>query len=169
MVVTVLVYSFGYISGANLNPAVTVALFLAGELPRKYVIPYISVQVIGATLSSFTLLYLFGEVGNLGATQPSSGDGQSFLLEYILTFILQLVILLSAVHRGADKSFGGIAIGVTVGFEALFGGPISGASMNPARSIGPALASGDLHSLWIYIFAPVVGAITAVYIYKWLK
>jgi len=169
MVVTALIYSFGHISGAHFNPAVTLAFTVMGEFKKSELLPYISAQILGATTASITLFLMFGNVASLGATLPNGSYTQSFILEFILTFILMLVISLSAVHSKAVKSFAGISIGFTVGLEALFAGPISGASMNPARSIAPAIISGDLDSLWIYIIATIGGAVVSVYAYKLLK
>jgi len=169
MVVTVLVYSFGHISGAHLNPAVTIAFAIMGDFEKSKILKYISMQILGAFLASLTLLLLFGNIANLGATNPKYGDLQTFILEFILTFILMLVISLSAVHSKAIKSFAGLSIGFTVGLEALFAGAISGASMNPARSISPAIVSGNYENLWIYIFATIGGAIFSTFIYKSLK
>ncbi|MBO9129420.1 MIP family channel protein [Bacillus sp. 165] len=168
LVVTALIYTFGHISGAHFNPAVTIGFFLLGDTNKRDAIGYVIVQIAGAVLASMTMLMLFGNVGTLGATLPRGTELQSFGLEFILTFFLMLIILGSAVHGKAVKSFAGLAIGATVGLEAMFGGPISGASMNPARSIGPALISGHLEHLWIYIVATIVGAITATVVYKFM-
>jgi aquaporin NIP len=125
--------------------------------------------VIAAILASSTLYFLFGNIANLGATLPRNSWQQSFVLEVILTFVLMMVIFGAAVHGKAEKSFAGLAIGATVGLEAMFAGPISGASMNPARSIGPALISGNFGNLWIYIVATVLGALIAAITYKFLQ
>ncbi|NJP38466.1 MIP/aquaporin family protein [Alkalicoccus luteus] len=169
LVVMALIYTFGHISGAHFNPAVTIGFWAMRTFPGKSVLPYIAAQVGGATAASLTLLALFGNVADLGATLPAYAPEQSFILEIILTFILMLVIAASAVHAKAIKSFAGIAIGATVGLEAMFAGPISGASMNPARSLGPALASGTLEHLWIYLTATVIGALLAVGVYRLLQ
>ena len=169
MVVIAMIYSFGHISGAHLNPAVTISFAVMNEFNWNEVLPYILAQLSGAILSSLTLLLMFGNIANLGATLPKFGEAQTFVMEFILTFILMLVISLSAVHSKAVKSFAGISIGFTVGLEAMFGGPISGASMNPARSIAPAIVSGNIDSLWIYVLATILGAVSSVFIYKILK
>jgi MIP family channel proteins len=167
MVVTAIVYSFGHISGAHVNPAVTISFAVMGEFQWRDVVPYILSQLSGAIFASLSLFLLFGNISSLGATIPREGYFfQTIFLEFILSFILMLVIALSAVHSKAIKSFAGISIGFTVGLEAMFGGPISGASMNPARSIAPAIVSGDINELWIYITAPILGAVTSVFIYK---
>lgn len=168
LVVTALIYTFGHISGEHLNPAVTLSFLIYGDVSVTKCIKYILAQVLGAVLASSTLLLIFGNVANLGATLPKNSWQQSFALEFILTFLLVMVIMGSAVHGKAIKSFAGIAIGATVALEALFGGPISGASMNPARSIGPALVSGNISHLWVYIIATILGGISATYLYKYI-
>ena len=166
--VTALIYTFGHISGAHFNPAVTISFVAFKEFNKKDLLSYIAAQVSGAVLASFTLFVLFieeikspSQLAFYGATLPRGSVYQSFLFEIILTFILMFVIYGSAVHGKAVKSFAGLAIGLTVAVEAMFAGPISGASMNPARSIAPALLSGNLDHLWIYIFAPVLGSLLA--------
>lgn len=167
-VVSVLIYTFGHISGAHFNPAVTISFAAFNEFDKKQLIHYIIAQISGAILACSMLFVLFieesksaKELSYYGATIPSGSVFQSFLFEVILTFILMLVIYGSAVHGKAVKSFAGLAIGLTVGLEAMFAGPICGASMNPARSIAPALISGNLESLWIYIAAPIIGSLIA--------
>ena len=173
LVVTALIYAFGHISGAHFNPAVSVAFVAMGEFEKKELLPYVVAQLLGAILASLSLYELFmediksmAEVGYLGATLPHGSWGQSFAFEFILTFILMLIIASSAVHAKAVKSFAGIAIGFTVGLEAMFAGPICGASMNPARSIAPALVSGHLEHLWLYVVATVLGALASVLVYN---
>jgi aquaporin Z len=173
LVVTALIYAFGHISGAHFNPAVSIAFVVMDEFEKKDLLVYVVAQLMGAILASLTLYFLFiveiknmADVAYLGATLPRASWWQSFVFEFILTFILMLVIASSAVHSKAVKSFAGIAIGFTVGLEAMFAGPICGASMNPARSIAPALVSGHLESLWIYIVATILGAVASVYIYN---
>jgi aquaporin Z len=176
-VVSALIYTFGHVSGAHFNPAVTISFALMKEFDRKNVIPYVIAQVGGAILACLFLFILFleeaksaKELAYYGATIPSGSAYQSFGFEVILTFILMLVIYGSAVHGKAIKSFAGLAIGLTVGLEAMFAGPICGASMNPARSIGPALVSGNIEYLWVYIVAPIVGAALAGVIFvKYIK
>lgn len=168
LVVMALIYTFGHISGAHLNPAVTISFFVYGDFKIKDTIIYISAQIIGAVAASSVLLFIFGNIASLGATVPSNSWLQAFVLEFILTFLLVMVIMGSAVHGKAIKSFAGIAIGATVALEAMFGGPITGASMNPARSIGPALVSGNLNGLWIYIVATILGGLGATIIYKYI-
>lgn len=166
LVVMALIYAFGHVSGAHFNPAVTLAFYFSRQITAIEAFSYVFIQCVGAYAASHTLLFMFGNVGRLGATLPSGPWLQSAILEFILSFILMMVILSSAVHAKASKSFAGIAIGGTVALEAMFGGPVSGASMNPARSLGPALASGHLEFLWIYIVWTTMGAITAAYVYR---
>ena len=176
-VVSALIYTFGHISGAHFNPAVTISFAFMKEFDKKDVISYILAQILGAILACLLLMILFleeaksaKELAYYGATIPSGTWYQSFGFEFILTFILMLVIYGSAVHGKAIKSFAGLAIGLTVGLEAMFAGPICGASMNPARSIGPALVSGNLEHLWIYIVSTILGAIVAGIIFiKFIK
>lgn len=166
LVVMAMIYAFGHVSGAHLNPAVTIGFWIRKDLPAQDAISYIAVQCIAGLGASGTLRLLFGNVHDLGATLPRSSGVQSFVLEFILTFVLMMVILGSAVHGKAVKSFAGLAIGATVGLMAMFAGPICGASMNPARSLGPAVVSGNLHFLWIYVIATVAGAIAASLVYS---
>ncbi len=167
-VVTALIYTFGHISGAHFNPAVTISFTFMGEFDKKDLFKYIASQLSGAILACLVLMVLFfeeaksvQELAYYGATLPKGSWYQSFGFEFILTFILMLIIYGSAVHGKAIKSFAGIAIGFTVGLEAMFAGPICGASMNPARSIAPALVSLNLEHLWLYIVAPILGALLA--------
>ena len=171
-VIVALIYSFAHVSGAHFNPAVTIAFWSMGEFERKNVIPYISAQVLGGVLASLALYLLLREnfalvsdVSYLGATLPSGSVSQSFGFEFILTFILMIVICSSAVHGKATKDFAGLAIGLTVGLESMFAGPITGASMNPARSIAPALVSGNIENLWLYIVATIFGAVCAALVF----
>jgi len=170
LVVIVLIYTFGHISGAHFNPAVTIALALAEKFEKKDILPYILIQISGAITASFVLFIIFQEENKdlalLGATMPSGSWYQSFILEFILTFILMLIIFGTAVNQKAYNNIAGLSIGITVLFGVMIGGPISGASMNPARSIGPAIVSGSFEYLWIYIIATTLGAIASVYVYK---
>jgi MIP family channel proteins len=162
LVVMAMVYSLGKASGCHINPAVTVGLAAAGRFERALVLPYIGGQCLGAFLASGTLRLLFPESVTLGATLPARGDLQSLVLEFILTLILMVVIL--AVSSGGEemKPLGGVVIGGVIGLEALFAGPISGASMNPARSLAPAVVAMQLDHVWVYIVAPVAGALASV-------
>jgi len=162
LIVLAMIYAFGEISGAHLNPAVTLGFFAAQRLKGRDVPPYITAQLAGAFAASATLRLLFPTHPNLGATLPAGSDVQSLILETILTFFLMLVIL--SVSTGAKEKgiTAGIVVGSVIGLEAMFAGPICGASMNPARSIAPALVSGHLEHLWIYIAGPILGAFLAV-------
>lgn len=163
LVVLAMVYTFGEISGAHLNPAVTIGFWMAKRFPASSVIPYIVTQCAGAIAASLTLKFLFPTHPTLGATLPAGSALQSFVLEFLLTFILMLVIL--NVSTGAKEKgiTAGIVVGSVIAMEAMFAGPISGASMNPARSLAPAIASGKVQHLWVYLVAPVAGAIVAVF------
>lgn len=162
LIVMAMIYSIGDISGAHINPAVTLALWCGRRFPSRDVVPFIVSQLIGALLASGLLRTMFWEHPNLGATLPAGPWAQSFIFEIVLTFLLMFVIL--NVSTGAKKNgiMAGAAIGSVVALEAMFAGPVSGASMNPARSIGPALVSGQLSHAWLYVAAPVIGAFLAV-------
>lgn len=163
------IYAIGDTSGAHINPAVTLAFWIANRFPGTQVLPYIVAQCLGACLASGVLALLFVDNGTLGATQPTVASGPAFLLEVILTWWLMFVIL--GVSEGAKEKgiVAGIVIGAVVALEAMFAGPVSGASMNPARSLGPALWSGQLQTLWLYVFAPCLGAVAAVYTCRWVR
>jgi MIP family channel proteins len=169
-VVTALIYSLGHISGAHFNPAVTLAFWRGGFFRRSLVMPYILAQVLGAITASGLLRISLGAIGNLGATMPRNGDWlQALILETVLTFILMLVIFGSGLDRRAPIGFAGIAIGLTVALEAACMGPITGASMNPARSIAPALVGGNWQYQWVYWLAPIAGAQLAMVTYRHLS
>lgn len=166
LIVMAMILSYGHISGAHINPAVSIALAVAKKFKWRHVLPYACAQLAGACLASFILLLLFPENKMLGATMPGGSDLQSFVLEFILSFILMGVILTSAQKKDHSLLHPALAIGGTVGLEALFAGPICGASMNPARSLSPALLGGHFQSLWIYILGPLAGMITAAFLLK---
>lgn len=168
-IVMAMIYALGTISGAHLNPAVTIAFTLAKRFQLKQVLPYIISQVIGAFLASVTLHYLFPTNDTLGATLPTGTAMQSFVLEFILSFFLMHVIINVASGSKEQGMFAGLAIGATVLLEAMFAGPVCGASMNPARSIAPALISGHVESLWLYMVAPIAGAALAIPVWKFLN
>jgi len=158
LVVLAVIYSVGEVSGAHLNPAVTLGFFAARRFPARSVLPYIASQCAGALLASGCLRLMFPESSTLGATLPRGSAFQSFALELLMTCLLMFVIL--SVSTGAKEKgiTAGIAVGAVIALEALFGGPISGASMNPARSLAPALVSGHLGDVWIYLLATPIGA-----------
>lgn len=162
LVVLAMIYTFGDVSGAHLNPAVSVAFAAAGRFSWACVPGYVTAQAVGALSASLLLRFLFPLDPTLGATLPSGSAGQSFVLEVVLAAILMLTIL--SVSAGAKEKgvSAGIAIGAVIALEAIFAGPVSGASMNPARSLAPALVSGHLEHLWVYLLAPVLGALLAV-------
>jgi aquaporin NIP len=168
LIVMSMIYSLGNISGAHLNPAVSIAFTIAKRFPLKQLPGYIVSQLAGALLASFTLKCLFPANQLLGATLPAGTEVQSFILELILTFFLMLVIINVAVGSKEQGMFAGLAIGAVVGLEAMFAGPICGASMNPARSLAPAIASGHLEHLWLYIISPITGAALAIPVWKYL-
>jgi MIP family channel proteins len=169
-VVAALIYTLGHISGAHFNPAVTLAFWRSGFFPGRLVVPYIVAQCVGAIAASGLLRATFGNVANLGATLPLADNWlQAFILETVLTFILMFVIFGSGLDRRAPIGFAGIAIGLTVMVEAAVMGPITGASMNPARSIAPALVAGLWQHHWVYWVAPILGAQLAGWVYRWLS
>jgi aquaporin NIP len=168
LVVIVLIYSIGKVSGCHINPAVSIAFTIAGRFKAQLLPGYIISQLAGALLASLTLKLLFPTNALLGATMPMGSEMQSFVLEVLLTFFLMLVIMNVAHGSKEQGQFAAIAIGAVVGLEAMFAGPICGASMNPARSFGPAIASRHLEHLWIYVAAPILGAALAIPIWKYL-
>lgn len=161
LVVTAVIYTFGASSGAHINPAVTLSFWAAGLFPRKQVLPYILSQAVGAFLASGLLKLLFPANEFLGGTTPSGTEWQSFVLEVVLSFMLMLVVLFTSQGSKEVGVLAGLAIGATVLLEALFAGPICGASMNPIRSLSPAVVSGHLSTVWIYLSAPVLGMLLA--------
>ncbi|MEO6742472.1 MAG: aquaporin [Chthoniobacteraceae bacterium] len=162
LIVLVMIYSFGDVSGAHLNPAATIGFAAAGRSEWRSVPGYIGAQCAGALAASGVLKFLFPASAHLGATLPAGSESQSFVLEVVLTLFLMLVVL--SVSTGAKEKgiTAGLAIGALIGLEAMFAGPICGASMNPARSLAPALVSGHLEHLWLYVTAPVLGALLAI-------
>jgi aquaporin Z len=162
LVVLALIYALGDVSGAHLNPAVTLGFFAARRLPGRLVLPYLASQCAGALLASGFVRLLFPDHPSLGLTRPAGPASQSFVLELFLTLFLMFVIL--SVSTGAREKglMAGVAVGAVIALEALFAGPVCGASMNPARSLGPAVVAGRLGELWIYLVAPVLGAGLAV-------
>jgi aquaporin NIP len=169
MIVLAMIYTLGDISGCHLNPAVTLGFFAAKRFDGKWVFPYVASQIAGAILASLVLKVMFPDHPSLGGTQPSGPPIQSFVLELILTLILMVVIL--SVSSGSKEKgmFAGVAIGAVIALEAMFAGPISGASMNPARSLAPALVAIQLNHLWLYLVAPCAGALLAVLVYRCME
>ncbi len=165
-VIIALIYAFGDISGTHLNPAVTVAFAVDRRFEWKEVLPYLIAQFIGAISASVLLHSLFPENKTLGITQPSGTILQAFIMETVMTFILMMIILRVSVGAKEKGITAGIAIGGTVWFLVLFGGPICGASLNPTRSLAPAIVTGNFQSLWIYIVAPLAGALSAVLVHR---
>ncbi len=152
------IYAVGHISGAHFNPAVTLGFVLTRHFPLARALGYWAAQIAGAVAAAAVLRGSLGNVAHVGATLPSGSDAQSFLWELVVTAFLMFVIMAVATDTRAVGEAAAIAIGGTIGLAAMFAGPVSGASLNPARSLGPALVSGDLHALWIYILAPLAGA-----------
>lgn len=169
LAITTMIYGLGHVSGAHFNPAVSFGFALTRHFPWSRVAGYWAAQVAGAVAAALVLRASLGDVANVGATLPSGSDRQAFLWEVVLTFFLMLVVMAVATDTRAVGEAAALAIGGTVGLCALVGGPVSGASMNPARSLGPALASGDFDSLWIYLLAPLVGASLGAIAYQLLR
>jgi aquaporin Z len=162
LIVLAMIYAVGDVSGAHLNPAVTLGFFAARRLEGKMILPYVLSQLAGAMVASLLLRTLFPQHSTLGLTAPAGPALQSLILEIVLTALLMFVILNVSVGAKERGITAGIAVGSVIALEALFAGPICGASMNPARSIAPALVSQHLANLWIYLVAPVTGALVAV-------
>jgi aquaporin NIP len=169
LVIMVMIYAVGHVSGAHFNPAVSFAFALTRHFPWPRVAAYWLAQAAGALIAAAILRGSLGNVAHLGATLPAGSQGQSFLWEVVLTFFLMFVILSVATDTRAVGEAAAIAIGGTVGLDAMFGGPISGASMNPARSLGPAVIGGQLHALWLYLVAPLAGAALGALAYQFVR
>ena len=169
LVIMVMIYALGHISGAHFTPAGTFAFALGRHFPWPRVGAYWAAQLAGALAAALVLRGSLGDVAHVGATVPSGSDGQAFLWESVLTFFLMLVIMAVATDTRAVGEAAAIAIGGTVGLDAMFGGPITGASMNPARSLGPAIAASDFTAIWVYLAAPLLGAAVAAAAYAFLR
>lgn len=167
IIITAMIYIFGSVSGAHINPAVTLSFWLGKKMPRGDVFPYIISQIAGAFLASGILLYLFPENENLGSTLPTAGIGASVIVEIIMTFFMMLTIL-GITARKEFSHLAGLVIGLTVTGIIFMAGPISGGSFNPARSIAPAILSGNISSLWLYLIFPSIGAIAAMLLWKFV-
>ncbi len=166
LIVMVMISATGHLSGAHFNPAVTLAFAFTRHFPWSDVLPYVVGQCVGAIAAALTLRALFGPVAALGATLPAGPAMQSFGLEILLTAVLMFVIMAVATDTRAVGHLAALAIGATVALDALWGGPISGASMNPARSLGPALIAGVWNDQWLYALGPILGAILGALIYQ---
>ena len=169
LVIMVMIYAVGHISGAHFNGAVTLAFALTRHFPWPRAAGYWAAQLAGAFVAALILRGSLGNIAHVGATQPSGSQAQSFLWELVMSAFLMFVILAVATDTRAVGEAAAIAIGGTIGLDAMFGGPISGASMNPIRSIAPAIVSGDLHALWLYIAAPIIGAAAGGIAYQFVR
>jgi aquaporin NIP len=170
LVIMVMIYATGHLSGAHINPAVTVAFALTRHFPARDALAYVAAQLAGASAAAFVLAAAWsGQPASLGATIPSVGADTALLYETLLTAFLMFVIIAVATDTRAVGAAAALAIGGTVGLDALFGGPVTGASMNPARSFGPALASGNWHEFWIYILGPMLGAALGAFAYQFVR
>jgi MIP family channel proteins len=169
LVIMVMIYAVGHVSGAHFNPAVTLAFAASRHFPAARTPAYWAAQLTGALTAALVLRSSLGNIAHVGVTLPSGSDAQAFLWEAVLTFFLMFVIMAVATDAHAVGEAAAIAIGATVGLDAMFGGPITGASMNPARSLGPAIAAGDFTSLWVYLTAPLLGAVAAAAAYEFLR
>jgi len=170
LVIMVMVYATGHLSGAHINPAVTIAITLTRHFPPRDAVAYVAAQCAGAVLAALVLLAAWPDApGGLGATLPTVDVGTALLYEGLMTALLMFVIMAVATDTRAVGAAAAIAIGATVGLDALFGGPVTGASMNPARSLGPAVAAGDWTDFWIYLAGPVVGAAVGALAYELVR
>lgn len=173
-IIVIMIYTCGHISGAQFNPAVTIALAIFNKMDKKLVLPYIFSQILGAISGSLILRILFGEQGKVGVTNPViSSNGVmvilAFILEFIFTLMLMFVVLNVAVHKSGEKSLAGLIIGIVIFIGVAIAGPISGASFNPARSIGPAIINSDYKYLWIYIVSPIIAAISGGALFEFIS
>ena len=170
LVIMVMVYATGHLSGAHINPAVTLAFTLTRHFPAREALAYIGAQLAGATAGALALAAIWTDKpAHLGATMPTVGAGSAFVYELLLTAFLMFVIMAVATDTRAVGAAAAIAIGGTIGLDALFGGPVTGASMNPARSFGPVLISGHWHEFWIYVAGPIAGAALGAFAYQLIR
>jgi aquaporin NIP len=169
LVIMAMIYAVGHISGAHFNGAVTFAFALSRHFPWPRALGYWTAQLAGAIAAALLLRASLGNIADVGATQPSGSQAQSFLWELVMTAFLMFVILAVATDTRAVGEAAAVAIGGTIALDAIFGGPISGASMNPMRSFGPAVASGNFHAIWLYILAPLVGASIGALAYQFVR
>ena len=168
-VITAMIYAVGHLSGAHLNPAVTLGFWSAGRFPIRQVVPYAVAQCFGAVFASATLRAILGPIGAMGATLPKVPIPAAFAIEWLLSFALMFVIMAVATDERVANGFAAIAVGLTVGFCAMMGGPLTGASMNPARSLGPAVVGSQWHAHWVYGLAPITGMVVAARAYEYLR
>jgi aquaporin NIP len=170
LIIMVMIYATGHLSGAHINPAVTIAFTLTRHFPGRDAVVYIAAQVAGAVLAALLLLAVWPDKpAHLGATVPTVGAGSALVYEIVLSAFLMFVIIAVATDTRAVGAAAAIAIGGTVGLDAIFGGPVTGASMNPARSLGPALVSGTWTDFWVYVVGPVVGAALGAFAYQFVR
>ncbi len=170
LIVLAMIYTIGHVSGAHMNPAVTLGFYSAGRHKTAELVPYVAAQLSGAVIASLVLKALFaGQRTDLGVTMPAGAEIQSFVLELIMSFMLMFTIMGVATDDRAEGAMAGIAIGGMIALEAAFGGPISGASMNPARSLAPALLSGRFEHQWLYWIAPGLGTVLGAYLYRLIR
>jgi len=169
LIVLAMIYAVGDVSGCHLNPAVTLGFYTARRFSGRLVAPYLASQCAGAILASITLRLMFPASGTLGVTNPAAGAAQSFVMEFLLTLILMFVILSVSAGSKEKGLLAGVAIGSVIALEAMFAGPVSGASMNPARSLAPALVSMQLGNLWVYLLAPIMGACASVVVCRCIQ
>ncbi len=169
LIIMVMIYALGHVSGAHFNPAVTLAFAVGRHFPWRLVPPYWGAQLLGGVAASLLLRTLFGNLAHLGATLPAGSAGQSFALEAVLTLLLMFVVTSVATDVRAVGQAAAIAIGGTIGLEALFAGPISGASMNPARSLAPALVSWTWDDQGLYVAGPALGVVAGVLLYRFVR
>lgn len=169
MAVMIMIYAVGHISGAHFNPAVTLAFATTRKFPLINIPGYLGAQVVSAIVAGYVLRLMFGEVAHMAATLPTGSDMQSFVLEILITFLLMFVVSAVATDTKAVGEMAGLAVGTTIAMNVLIAGPISGASMNPARSIGSAVAGNKYTSFWIYMTAPIIGAIAGALAYDLIR
>jgi aquaporin NIP len=170
LVIMVMVYAVGHLSGAHINPAVTLAFTLTRHFPRREAAAYVTAQLVGAVAGALALAAIWTDhPADLGATIPSVGAGSALVYEALMTAFLMFVIMAVATDTRAVGAAAAIAIGGTIGLDALFGGPVTGASMNPARSLGPAIASGEWSDIWVYVIGPVSGAALGALAYQLVR
>jgi MIP family channel proteins len=167
LIIMVMVYATGHLSGAHINPAVTIAFTLTRHFPSRDALAYVVAQIVGAIAAALALLAVWTDKpASLGATVPTVGVGSALVYEVLLTAFLMFVIMAVATDTRAVGAAAAIAIGGTVGLDALFGGPVTGASMNPARSLGPAVAAGEWTDVWVYLVGPALGAVVGAFAYQ---